>query len=302
MSAPREAGPELCFDREFDAPYEKWVEVSPLVRRMLASNPGPFTFKGTSVAIVGRHKVAVIDPGPDDPGHLQSLRRGLAGIPVSHIVVTHTHRDHSPAAKHVREWTAAPVCGFGPHGEVSGTMFEEGADREFVPDIQLRDGDMIEGEGFTLQAIHTPGHTSNHLCYALKEEDALFSGDHVMGWSTTVVAPPDGDMAAYMQSLETLLRRGETIYWPTHGGAIRNPKSFVSALLRHRLGREAEVIAALQSEHRQIPEIARRIYPGLDPRLIRAASLNVLAHLNKLVEDRRVRAEGNGADATYYLR
>jgi len=180
-------------------------------------------------------------------------------------------------------------------------MLEEGADRDFVPDFRLRDGDVITGEGFALEAVHTPGHTSNHLCYSLKEEDALFSGDHVMGWSTTVVAPPDGDMAAYLRSLEKLLQRGDRIYWPAHGGAIRDPKAFVCALLRHRLAREAEVIAAIRAGCRRIPEIAERIYRGLDPRLVRAASFNVLAHLNKLVEENRVRADGDGPDATYEL-
>jgi glyoxylase-like metal-dependent hydrolase (beta-lactamase superfamily II) len=299
MSAGRESGDELRFDRQFDAPYGKCVEVGPLIRRMLARNAGPFTFKGTSVAIVGRNKVAVIDPGPDDPAHLQSLRRALAGISVSHILVTHTHRDHSPAARHLRQWTGAPVYAFGPHAEEGDATLEEGADRNFAPDFRLSDGDVVEGDGFTLEAVHTPGHTSNHLCYALKQDDVLFSGDHVMGWSTTVVAPPDGDMAAYMRSLEKLLRRDERIYWPTHGGAIGDPKAFVSALLQHRRAREGEVMAAIRPGSRRIPEIVGRIYPGLDARLLRAASLTVLAHLNKLVQEGRVTQDGDGAEATY---
>jgi glyoxylase-like metal-dependent hydrolase (beta-lactamase superfamily II) len=292
---------EPHFDRNFDAPYGKSVAVSPLICRLLAKNPGPFTFKGTGVAIVGRDQVAVIDPGPDDPAHLQSLRDTLRGKKVTHILVTHTHRDHSPAARHVKQWTGAPVYGFGPHGRDSALKIEEGADREFVPDIRLRDGDTIEGDGFTFEAVHTPGHTSNHICYALKEERALFSGDHVMGWSTTVIAPPDGDMAAYIRSLQKLLSRDEQIYWPTHGGPIRNPNFFVSALLQHRLSREAEITAALTEGYRRIPQIVSRVYRDLDPRLTGAAELNVLAHLLKLIQEARVVAEGDGLAADYRL-
>jgi glyoxylase-like metal-dependent hydrolase (beta-lactamase superfamily II) len=292
---------EPHFDRNFDAPYGKSVAVSPLICRLLAKNPGPFTFKGTGVAIVGRDQVAVIDPGPDDPAHLQSLRDTLRGKKVTHILVTHTHRDHSPAARHVKQWTGAPVYGFGPHGRDSALKIEEGADREFAPDIRLRDGDTIEGDGFTFEAVHTPGHTSNHICYALKEERALFSGDHVMGWSTTVIAPPDGDMAAYIRSLQKLLSRDEQIYWPTHGGPIRNPKIFVSALLQHRLSREAEITAALTEGYRRIPEIVSRVYRDLDPRLTGAAELNVLAHLLKLIQEARVVGEGDGLAADYRL-
>jgi len=215
--------------------------------------------------------------------------------------VTYTHRDHSPAARHVKQWTGAPVYGFGPHGRDSALKIEEGADREFVPDIRLRDGDTIEGDGFTLEAVHTPGHTSNHICYALKEERSLFSGDHVMGWSTTVIAPPDGDMAAYIRSLQKLLSRDEQIYWPTHGGPIRNPKIFVSALLQHRLSREAEITAALTEGYRRIPEIVSRVYRDLDPRLTGAAELNVLAHLLKLIREARVVGEGDGLAADYSL-
>lgn len=292
---------EVLFDRNFAAPYGRLFAVSPLIFRILAENPGPFTFRGTGVAVIGRDQVAVIDPGPDDPEHLQALKQALAGRHVTHILVTHTHRDHSPAAMHVKRWTGAPAYGFGPHGNDSTRIIEEGADREFVPDIRLRDGDIIEGNGFTFEAVHTPGHTSNHICYALKEERALFSGDHVMGWSTTVVAPPDGDMAAYMNSLEKLLRRDEEIYWPTHGGPIRNPKTFVSALLTHRRSRETEILAALRDGCHRIPEIAGRVYHGLDPRLIPAAELNIFAHLLKLVQEARVVAEGKGLSADYAI-
>lgn len=286
-------------NRQFEAPYGRAVAVSPLIRRLLAPNPGPFTFRGTSVAIVGHGSVAVIDPGPDDPPHLEALRRTLDELSVSHILVTHTHRDHSPAAQFVKQWTGAPVCGFGPHPVQAESSVEEGPDREFVPDIVLRDADTITGDGFTLECVHTPGHTSNHLCYALREEKALFSGDHVMGWSTTVVAPPDGDMTDYFASLEKLLARDDTVYWPAHGGAISNPQQFVSALLQHRLGREAEILAAVQAGVTRIPEIVQSVYRGLDGRLRHAAALNVLAHLEKLIGERKLCAEGDGMAARY---
>jgi glyoxylase-like metal-dependent hydrolase (beta-lactamase superfamily II) len=178
---------------------------------------------------------------------------------------------------------------------------EEGADRDFAPDVSVRDGDIIKGDGYSFVCVHTPGHTSNHICYALEQEQALFSGDHVMGWSTTVVAPPDGDMTAYMRSLERLLARDDRVYWPTHGGAILNPKDYVSALLRHRRAREAQIVQALRDGKAKIPQLVQRIYAGLDPRLHRAAALNVLAHLVKLIQEGSVAADGEGLNARYRL-
>jgi len=293
----------ISFDRSFDAPYERPVRASPRIRRMLAHNPSPFTFRGTSVAIVGEGNVAVIDPGPDDPEHLAALRAALAGETVTHILVTHTHRDHSPAARALKEWTGAPAYGFGPHGRGKtdyGISVEEGGDRDFVPDIAVRDGDIIAGAGFTLECVHTPGHTSNHMCYALCEEKALFTGDHVMGWSTSVVAPPDGDMADYMESLKKLIARDDAIYWPTHGGAVRDPQTLAAATLAHRLDREAQIVSALRDGVSAIPEIVSRIYVGLDPRLKPAAGLSVFAHLVKLTREGRAVARGNpGLGAAY---
>ncbi len=286
-------------NRQFEAPYGRAVAVSPLIRRLLAPNPGPFTFRGTSVAIVGHANVVIIDPGPDIPQHLEGLKGALDGLNVSHILVTHTHRDHSPAARFVKQWTGAPACGFGPPAVQSDAGVEEGPDREFAPDMVLHDGDTIAGDGFTLECVHTPGHTSNHLCYALREEKALFSGDHVMGWSSTVVAPPDGDMAQYFASLEKLLARDDEIYWPTHGGAISNPRQFVSALLQHRLAREAEILAALRAGVATVPGIVQSVYRGLGAGLRHAAALNVLAHLGKLMGEGKVRAEGEGMAARY---
>jgi glyoxylase-like metal-dependent hydrolase (beta-lactamase superfamily II) len=290
----------IPFDTKFEAPYERLIGVAPRIRRLLTDNPGPFTFKGTGVMVVGEGRVAVIDPGPDTPAHLEHLRAALADETVTHILVTHTHRDHSPAARALKQWTGAPTYGFGPHGAgkpEAGISVEEGGDRDFVPDVLVRDGDIIEGAGFTLECVHTPGHTSNHMCYALQQEKALFSGDHVMAWSTTVVAPPDGDMGDYFASLEKLLHRDDAIYWPTHGGPVRDPKNFVAAYLEHRRQREAQIVAALENGVSGIPEIVNRVYAGLDPRLKPAAALSVLAHLLLLVKRGRVFVSG-GPDLT----
>jgi glyoxylase-like metal-dependent hydrolase (beta-lactamase superfamily II) len=295
----------IPFDLSFDAPYERPIQVGPRIRRLLAHNPSPFTFKGTSVAIVGEGRVGVIDPGPDDAAHLAALRDALKGETVTHILVTHTHRDHSPAARALKEWTGAPTYGFGPHGagrNENGVVIEEGSDRDFTPDIAVRDGDIIEGGGFTFQCVHTPGHTSNHMCYALLEEKALFTGDHVMGWSTSVVAPPDGDMGDYLASLRKLLARDDRIYWPTHGGPVRDPKPFVAAYLAHRLEREAQIVAALGEGEKSIPQLVERIYVGLDPRLKPAAGFSVLAHLLYLQQRGRVIAsDAPGLSARYRL-
>ena len=296
----------IPFETTFDAPYEQAVGVSPLVRRLLARNPSPFTFKGTGVAIIGKGEVAVIDPGPDDPAHLAALRAALEGETVTHIFVTHTHRDHSPATKPLKAWTGAPAYGFGPHGSgrsEHGIAVEEGGDRDFVPDVAVRDGDVVAGRGFTIECVHTPGHTSNHMCYALKEEKALFTGDHVMGWSTSVVAPPDGDMGDYLASLKKLLARDDAVLWPTHGGPIRDPKPFLAAYLTHRLEREQQILSALREGATTIPEVVDRIYLGLDPRLKPAAGLSVLAHLMLLTKQNRVASSGEpGFAARYVLR
>jgi glyoxylase-like metal-dependent hydrolase (beta-lactamase superfamily II) len=293
----------ISFDRNFDAPYERPVRVSPRIRRMLAHNPSPFTFKGTGVAFIGEGKIAVIDPGPDDPEHLAALRAALANETVTHILVTHTHRDHSPAARALKQWTGAPTYGFGPHGRGKGDYpiaVEEGGDRDFVPDIAVVDGDEIAGAGFTFECVHTPGHTSNHMCYALREEKALFSGDHVMGWSTSVVVPPDGDMGDYLRSLRKLIARDDAIYWPTHGGPVRDPQALVASYLAHRLEREAQILTALRGGVSAIPEIVDRIYVGLDPRLKQAAGLSVLAHLLQLIREGRAAALGTpGLEARY---
>jgi len=264
--------------------------LSPLIARVLAPNPGPFTFKGTGVYIVGTDEVAVIDPGPVIPAHIEALKRAIDGRKVSHILVTHTHSDHSPAAAPLKEWSGAKTYAFGPHGSglEDGVKMEEGGDRDFEPDIRVKDGDIIAGKGFTVECVYTPGHTSNHMCFALKEEQALFSGDHVMGWSTTVVTPPDGDMAQYMASLRKLRARNDRILYPTHGAPVRDPAPFLDAYIAHRLEREAQILAAIRDGLSTIPEMVERMYADVDRRLHPAASRSVLAHLIQLEDEGRV--------------
>ena len=276
---------ELPLRRDFSPPYARLEHIAPGLRRILARNPGPFTFKGTGTYVVGEGAVAVIDPGPDLPEHVEALLAGLGGERVTHILVTHTHRDHSPAARALQAATGAPTYGFGPHagGKRGEAAVEEGGDWDFRPDIVLRDGERIAGAGWELGAVHTPGHTSNHLCFAWAESGILFSGDHVMGWSTSVIAPPDGDMAAYMASLDKLLGRTDKVYWPTHGAAIGEPQRHVRAFIAHRREREAGIIGCLHEGIVEIEGIVARLYVGLDPRLRRAAGRSVEAHLIDLV-------------------
>ena len=280
----------IPFNRDFDVPVGERIALSPLIARVLAPNPGPFTFKGTGVYIVGTDEVAVIDPGPVIPAHIEALKRAIDGRKVSHILVTHTHSDHSPAAAPLKEWSGAKTYAFGPHGSglEDGVKMEEGGDRDFEPDIRVKDGDIIAGKGFTVECVYTPGHTSNHMCFALKEEQALFSGDHVMGWSTTVVTPPDGDMAQYMASLRKLRARNDRILYPTHGAPVRDPAPFLDAYIAHRLEREAQILAAIRDGLSTIPEMVERMYADVDRRLHPAASRSVLAHLIQLEDEGRV--------------
>ena len=255
---------------------------SPLVRRLLAKNPSPFTFTGTGTFVVGTpgSALAVIDPGPDDPAHLRALTDALAGETVSHIVITHTHMDHSPAAVALKAATGALVVGCAPLVlSDDGPRADAGFDPSYAPDSVLADGDSIHGPGWTLTAVHTPGHTSNHLCFALPQEKALFTGDHVMGWSTTVVAPPDGDMADYMASLQKLLDRDDAVYHPTHGEPVTEPQRFVRHLLAHRRQRENQVIRAIGEGLTTIPAMVAAMYAQVDKRLHPAAARSVLAHL-----------------------
>jgi glyoxylase-like metal-dependent hydrolase (beta-lactamase superfamily II) len=290
---------EIPFRRDIEIEYGAAQTLTPLIRRVVARNPSPFTFKGTGTYIVGHRQVAVIDPGPDIAAHIDALLAALRGETVTHILITHTHLDHSPAAAAIKQATGAKTYGFGPHGsgraeDRSGVdgVTEEGGDHAFAPDIVMRDGDAVEGPGWRLAAVHTPGHTSNHLCFALPEERTLFSGDHVMGWSTSVIAPPDGDMAAYMRSLDKLLRRDDAVYWPTHGPSIPDPKPFVRAFIAHRHERAQAILDRLAQGDEAIPAIVARVYVGLDPRLTAAAARSVLAHLVELVETGKIACDG----------
>ena len=286
----------IPFRRNLEFSYGAADTLSPLIRRVIAENPSPFTFHGTGTYIIGRGEVAVIDAGPDLDSHVEALLRALDGETVTHLLVTHTHRDHSPAVRHLKAATGAKTYGFGPHGGGrAGVDVEEGADRDFVPDVVLGDGDMIAGAGWTIEALHTPGHTSNHLCFALKEENILFSGDHVMGWSTTVVSPPDGNMADYMTSLARLNARPEIVFWPTHGPAIEAPGEFTAALIAHRQAREVQIAKCLEDGLARIPDMVHRMYADVDPALHTAAGRSVLAHLIHMVHSGRAACAGEPA-------
>ncbi len=293
----------IPFVRELEFEYGAVAELSPLIRRVIARNPGPFTFHGTGTYIVGRGEVAVIDPGPLDEAHVTALLEAVKGETVTHILITHTHRDHSPAAAPLKAATGAPTFGFGPHGGPrDAPRIEEGGDYDFVPDHALADGDTLEGPGWRLEAVHTPGHTSNHLCFALEQEKALFSGDHVMGWSTSVIAPPDGDMAAYLASLRRLLERDERILWPTHGPPVTRPRPFIEAFLAHRAEREQQILSCIAQGFRTVADIVSIVYARVDPRLHRAAGRTVLAHLIHMVDEGRVMCDGTpGLDSIYRL-
>ena len=297
---------ELALTREFDPRHGEMVEVSPLVRRVVAGNANAFTFKGTGTYVIGRGNVAVIDPGPLDMAHVEAILDGLAGETVSHILITHTHNDHSPAAAPLKEKTGAATWGYGPHGQgtgagaADGAKMDEGGDMAFVPDHRVRDGDVIEGDGWTVEAVFTPGHTSNHMCFALREEKALFTGDHVMGWSTTVVAPPDGDMAAYMASLRKLLARDDEVYYPTHGAPVTKPQSLVRGYIAHRQAREAQILKRLEAGDRRIADMVPVMYAAVDARLHPAAARSVFAHLKQMAEEGRVRTTGTPSIAGEY--
>jgi glyoxylase-like metal-dependent hydrolase (beta-lactamase superfamily II) len=259
------------------------IQLEPLVVRVLAPNPSPYTGSGTQTHIVGTSDLAVIDPGPDDPDHLAALVRAIDGRPVSAILITHHHRDHSPAAVSLKAITGAPIVGSAPFASSDREPRADASfDPTYAPDRVLGEGETVAGDGWTLEALATPGHTSNHLAFALRETSALFSGDHVMGWSTTVVSPPDGDMTAYMASLAKLIPRDDRVYYPGHGEAVENPQRLVRGLLGHRKQREGQILRLLREAPCDIPVMIARMYVGLDPRLVPAAERSVLAHLYDL--------------------
>jgi glyoxylase-like metal-dependent hydrolase (beta-lactamase superfamily II) len=281
---------ELPFERHFDPPIGVPEDVAPGVRRVVAPNPSPFTFRGTNTYIVGTGNVAVIDPGPDNAEHRAALDKALEGETVTAVVVTHTHRDHSPMAPALAKAHGAKTYGFGPHKPARAPhpgedlRLDASNDIDFRPDVALADGDGVEGDGWSLVAVHTPGHTTNHICLELEGTGTLFCGDHVMAWSTTVVAPPDGNMHQFMASLDKLAERDDTLYLPGHGGALREPQRFVRLLALHRRQRETSILKKLQEGVVTIPAIVEQIYKGLDPKLRTAAGLSVLAHIEDLIE------------------
>jgi glyoxylase-like metal-dependent hydrolase (beta-lactamase superfamily II) len=289
---------ELKFDRSEPEGVGHARQVSPLITRLVAPNPGPFTFTGTCTYLLGDDPLIVIDPGPADDQHWQALLEAIGHRSVSHILVTHTHKDHSPLARRLAEYTGAEMFGAAPHkaaralneGEVN--LLDASADYDHKPDRILQDGEILRIAGLTIEVVATPGHTMNHLAFALKDDHALFSGDHVMAWSTSIVAPPDGAMSAYMQSLEKLLPRNETIYWPGHGGPVIEPYHFVQGLIAHRKSREASILAALSANPVRIPDLVSAIYIGLSDQLKGAAALSIFAHLEDLVARHLVATDG----------
>lgn len=307
-----------------DPRYGEAVVVSPMIRRVIAENPGKYSYTGTGTYIVGApsnataphlpHDVVVIDPGPVLESHRDALQRALEGCRVRAILVTHCHSDHSPLAAWLRDTTGAPTVAFGPHGplgepdeddievppDTEGESRveagqEESVDTAFVPDVVVGDGDIAyRDDHMTITTIHTPGHTSNHLCFALAEERALFTGDHVMGWSTTVVVPPDGDMTQYMASLRRLLDRDDAVLWPTHGRPVTDPITYVRALVRHREEREAQILRELTAGRTRVRDIVAALYADVRPQLHKPAARSVLAHLVKLIDEGRVVTDDGG--------
>jgi glyoxylase-like metal-dependent hydrolase (beta-lactamase superfamily II) len=288
----------LNFDTQFDPAYGKAIELAPGVLRLTVNNPGPFTFHGTNSYIIGRDALAVIDPGPEDDAHFSALLQAIAGRPVSHIFVSHTHRDHSPLAARLARETGAIAAAEGPHrparplriGEIN--PLDASADTDFAPDLTLQDNSVTAGDGWAIRTILTPGHTANHAVFALEGTGILFSADHVMAWATSIVAPPDGAMADYMASLDRLLERDDKIFLPGHGGPVRNPRAFVRGLKTHRKMRERAIIERLSQGDRTIADMVRAIYRDTDPRLHGAAALSVLAHLEDLVTRGMAATEG----------
>lgn len=283
------------FDRNM--PQAERVErLSPLVQRVIAPNPGPFTFTGTCTYIVGDRDMIVIDPGPDDPAHRDLIMKAIGTSRLNAILVTHTHRDHSPLAKTLKSLTGVPLIGCGPHqlaralneGEIN--PLDSSSDYDYEPDLILNDGERMSFGDIEIEVLATPGHTINHLAFALLNETALFSGDHVMGWSTSIVAPPDGAMQPYLQSLEKLITRDDQVYYPGHGEAVRNPSRFVPQLLAHRRLRETSILESVREGVETIPDLVAKLYRGLDPRLHGAAGLSVFAHLEDLVSRGLVQA------------
>ena len=286
----------IAFRRELEFGYGQVARLSPMIRRVVADNPSAFTLYGTGTYIVGEGKVAVIDPGPALESHVASILTALEGEEITHTLITHTHNDHSPACRLLAPYTQAKTYGYGAHGagkREAGVLVEEGGDRQFIPDVHIAHGEVIKGDGWSMECVYTPGHTSNHMCFQLREEKVLFSGDHVMGWSTSVISPPDGDMGDYMRSLELLLERDDVRYWPTHGPAIESPKDYVRSFIAHRREREQQILACLRSGISRIKAMVPIMYQGLSAQLLPAAARSIYAAMVYLEERGEVKCSGD---------
>lgn len=296
---------KIPYRRDLKFEYGKIQEVAPGIRRVIADNPSPFTLYGTGTYVLGTGRVAVIDPGPADATHIKALVDGLPGETISHLLVTHTHMDHSPGCALLRQFTDAPTYAYGPHGAgklEEGVPVEEGGDMDFRPDTEVRAGDVIEGGDWSVECVYTPGHTSNHMCYHLRGPRALFTGDHVMGWSTSIISPPDGDMSAYMASLKLLLERDDTVYWPTHGPCVDDPRTLVQAFIMHREEREAQILDCVGRGVHRIKEMVPIMYLDTPEFMFPAAARSVLAALEHLVARGDLVTKGDiGLDGEYRL-
>ena len=296
---------KIPYRRQIDFKYGDVARLSPRIRRVIANNPSPFTFHGTGTYIIGNGDVAIVDPGPVDGAHIDAVLAAVKGERITHVLVTHTHMDHSPGCRLLAEHCDAPKYAYGPHGagkiEV-GVKVEEGGDMEFTPDVVLRDGAIVEGGDWSVEAVFTPGHTSNHLCYQLREEKALFTGDHVMGWSTSIISPPDGDMQDYMASLQRLLERDDRVYWPTHGPSVIEPKAHVKAFIAHRREREQQILACVDKGLLKIRDMVPPMYADLPEFMYPAAARSVFAAVVYLVARGELVADGPLAIDTPYRR
>lgn len=289
-------GVEIPFRRDLDFTYGEAARIGPRIRRVIAENPSPFTLYGTGTYILGNGRVAVIDPGPADPAHIEALLEATRGETISHVLVTHTHMDHSPGCALLREHCDAPTYAYGPHGAgklEEGVPVEEGGDMDFVPDHRVSHGDVIDGEDWSVECVYTPGHTSNHMCFQLREDKALFTGDHIMGWSTSIISPPDGDMLAYMKSLDLMLERDDDVYWPTHGPCIDDPKSLVRAFIEHRRERETQILECVGKGVGNIGDMVPLMYTSTPEFMYPAAARSVLAAVEYLVAEGKLASDSD---------
>ena len=287
---------EIHFRRQLEFTYGLVDEVGPGIRRVIAENPSPFTLYGTGTYILGRGEVAVIDPGPADEAHIEAVLKAVAGETITHILVTHTHMDHSPGCALLGEHCDAPTYAYGPHGAgklEEGVPVEEGGDMDFVPDHRVSHGDVIEGEDWSVECVYTPGHTSNHMCFQLREDKALFTGDHIMGWSTSIISPPDGDMLAYMKSLDLMLERDDEVYWPTHGPCIDDPKGLVRAFIEHRRERETQILECVGKGVGNIRDMVPLMYTSTPEFMYPAAARSVLAAVEYLVAEGKLASDSD---------